>query len=90
MEAGYRWVGWFPGVLFLALARTAPNLWLALALGAFGFSQFGHWVIERIEAARGRQLMTARYAEVAVAFVAFPVLGVVGLVVWARDGFPGW
>jgi hypothetical protein len=31
-----------------------------------------------------------RYVEVAVSFVAFPVLGLVGLVVWAWDGFPGW
>jgi hypothetical protein len=86
----YRWIGWAPGVLFLALARTTPNLWLGLAVGLFGLSQLGYWLIERAEAARGSKLMTARYVEVAVSFVAFPVLGAVGLVVWACDGFPGW
>jgi hypothetical protein len=52
-EAWYRWIGWLPGLVFLALARTAPNLWLGLALGLFGVCQVGHWAVERIEAARG-------------------------------------
>jgi hypothetical protein len=89
-EAWYRWTGWGPGLLFLALSWTAPNLWLVLAFGLFGVCQVGHWVIEVVEAARGRTLTAARYAEVVLYLLAFPLLGVVGLVVWAWDGFPGW
>ena len=90
MEAWYRWTGWLPGLVFLALPRTAPNLWLGLALGLFGACQVGHWAVERAEAARGRKLLAARYAEAVLTFVAFPLLGAIGLVAWAWDGFPGW
>jgi hypothetical protein len=90
MEAWYRWTGWIPGLFFLALCPTAPNLWLRLALGLFGACQVGHWVIERGESAWGRKLLTARYVEAGLSFVALPLLGILGLVWWAWDGFPGW
>jgi hypothetical protein len=90
IEAAYRWTGWVPGLLFLAMSRSAPNLWLGLALGLFGVCHFGHWTIERVEAVRGRKLMPARYAEAAVWFAVAPVLAIIGMVVWAWDGFPLW
>jgi hypothetical protein len=89
MEAWYRRTGWMPGLLFLALSRTAPNLWLGLALGLFGVCQVGHWAIERVEAARGRKQMAARNVEAVLSFLAIPLLGAIGLVEWAWDGFPG-
>src|SRR5262249_29405984 len=63
-EIAYYWAGWCHGVVFLALAPSAPNLWLVLAMGLFGVSQVGHWVIERAEAAYCRKFMAARHAEV--------------------------
>jgi hypothetical protein len=90
MERWYRWTGWAPGLVFLAICRTAPNLWLGLAMGLFGVCQIGHWVIERFEAARSQKLMAVRYTEAVLSFVALPLLGAVGLVVWEWDGFPFW
>jgi hypothetical protein len=77
----YRLVGWLPGVCFLSLVPFAANGWLAVAAGLFGASQFGHWVTERAEVARGRQLMPARVAEV-VAALAAGLIGLVGLIAW--------
>jgi hypothetical protein len=90
MEAWYCWTGWLPGLVILALSRTCPNLWLALAMALFGACQIGHWAIERAEAARCQKWMVPRYVEVVLTFVAFPILSTIGLVVWAWDGFPPW
>jgi hypothetical protein len=74
MEGWYRWIGWASGLVFLAFSRAAPNLWLGLAVGLFGGCQIGHWAVERLEAARGRKLLVARYAEAVLLFVACPAL----------------